>query len=78
MARIEGLEARGLFLRFVYWLTRRKVGTVVEPVRVLAHHPTLLMGVGHMERAFEKSRHVDSTLKSLVQVRAAAMIGCPF
>ena len=78
MARVAGLEARGIFLRFVYWLTRRKLGKVVEPVRVLAHHPTLLMGVGHMERAFEKSRHLDKSLRSLVQVRAAAMIGCPF
>lgn len=36
------------------------------------------MGAGHFERALEKSRLVPAHVKSLAQVRASQMIGCPF
>ena len=45
MSRIPGAEQSkqgflsGFFTRFVYALTRRKLGRVVMPVQVTAHHP---------------------------------------
>jgi hypothetical protein len=46
MARIEGVpEGANPFVRIVYALTRRKVGRMVEPVAVAAHHPRLLLGM---------------------------------
>ena len=78
MARIDGAPARGLFVRLVYFMTRRKVGRVVTPIQVTAHHRTLLFGYGMMEQAQMSSRRVDAALKSLASIRVATLVGCPF
>jgi hypothetical protein len=80
MARIAGVEASqaGWLVRIAYWLTRRKLGRVVLPVKITAHHPRLLRGVGAMEMAQDAARNVDARLKCLVQVKVAQQIGCPF
>lgn len=84
MPRISAadLKSKGLlvraFLRFLYAMTRRKVGRVVMPVQVMAHHPRILWGHGLLEDSLSRSRQVDEALKELVQVRVATLIGCPF
>lgn len=67
-----------LFLRFIFYLTRRKVGKVVMPVRVLANHPRILFGYGMMEDSLARSHLVAEVLKDLVQIRVATLVGCPF
>lgn len=84
MARIAGASAskggflRRLFVGTVYWLTRRKVGRLVMPVQVTAHHPTILWGYGQMEQCQLSSRLVDAKLKGLAELRVATLVGCPF
>ncbi len=79
MARIRGVEQGGsLLARAAFWMTRRKVGKVIRPVRVHALHTRLLTGYGQMEMAQEKARRLPAALKSLVHVRVAMRIGCPF
>lgn len=84
MARIAGASAgqggllRRLFVGIVYWLTRRRVGRVVMPVQVTAHHPTILWGYGQMEQSQLSSKLVDAKLKGLAELRVATLIGCPF
>lgn len=84
MARIAGASAsqggllRRLFVGTVYWLTRRKVGRVVMPVRVTAHHPAILWGYGQMEQSQLSSKLVDAKLKGLAELRVATLVGCPF
>ena len=80
MARIAGVEARGagLFVRFVYWMVKRKIGRVVEPLKVTAHHPRLLRAVGQMEMGQEAAKTVDAALKALVSLKTAMLVGCPF
>ena len=80
MARIEGVDSKraGLFVRLAYWFTKRKVGRVVEPVRIHAHHPRLLRGLAGMEMAQEAANAVDPLVKTLAQIRIATRIGCPF
>lgn len=82
MSRIEGRKPQGLFglvLRAVYFITRRKLGKVVMPVQVTAHHPRLLLlGVGPMEQALQGSQCVELTLKELCSIRVATLVGCPF
>ncbi len=79
MARIEGVKRGGsLLARLAFFFTRRKVGRVIQPVRVHALHGRLLMGYGQMEMAQEKASTVPITVKCLAQVRAAMVIGCPF
>ena len=80
MARIEGVEARqaGLFVRFAYWLARRKLGRVVAPVKITAHHPRLLRAMAAMEMGQEAARSVEASLKMLAQIKVAMLVGCPF
>jgi hypothetical protein len=80
MARIQGLEPAkaGLFARFVYWLSRRKYGHVMEGVKIAAHSPTLLRSVARMEMAQAKLRAVDPALVALAEIKVATLIGCPF
>jgi hypothetical protein len=80
MARINGVEPRqaGWFVRFVYWMVRRKLGRVVLPIKIAAHHPRLLRSVGEMEAGQMAARSVGASLKSLASVKAAMLIGCPF
>lgn len=84
MARIVGAEPRkqgllsGLLTRLAYVLTKRKVGRVVIPVQIVAHHTRILWGHGQMELSLGASRLVDAGLKNLAQLRVATLIGCPF
>jgi hypothetical protein len=80
MARIPGVEPdqAGWLVRIAYWLAKRKVGRVVLPVQITAHHPRLLRGVGAMEMAQDAARTVDFKLKCLVQIKVAQQVGCPF
>lgn len=80
MGRIEGIDGKhaNLFTRLFYALVRRKIGRVPEPLRITAHQPKLLAGLGGMEMAQEAMRSVDQVVKALVQIKAAMLIGCPF
>ena len=84
MARIQGASAsqggllRRLFVGIVYSLTRRRVGHVIGPVQVTAHHPKILWGYGQMEQSQLGSKLVDHKLKGLAELRVATLVGCPF
>ena len=80
MSRLEGHAAQrpGLFARLVFFIARRKVGRVPQPLRVLVGNGALMMGVGAFETALEKSSYVPERTKSLAQVRVAMQVGCPF
>lgn len=78
MARLQGAEPKGLLTRIVYALTKRKVGRVVMPVQLVAHHPKILWGYGQMEQSLASSRLVDAAMKNLAQLRVATLVGCPF
>jgi hypothetical protein len=75
--KTKGLFTRG-FLRFIYFMTRRKVGRVVMPVQAMAHQPRVLWGYGMMEDSLAHCHLVDEALKELAQVRVATLVGCPF
>ncbi len=80
MARIQAVEPgqAGYFVRFFYWMVRRKIGRVVLPIKITAHHPRLLRSIGEMEAGQLAARTVESALKSLALVKTAMLIGCPF
>jgi hypothetical protein len=66
MARMNGLEPQqaGWYTRLVYWFVRRSVAKVtgrsrlVEPVKIVAHHPCLLKAYGQMEMGQEQARRL--------------------
>ena len=84
MARIEGADPKkqgflhGLFTRVIYSMTKRKVGRVVMPAKIAAHHAKLLWGYGQMEQSMLGSHLVEDRLKNLGELRVATLVGCPF
>jgi alkylhydroperoxidase family enzyme len=48
----------------------------MEPVRVFAHHPKLLMGYGALELASERSGLLPTRLKHLAELRTGMICGC--
>lgn len=59
-------------------MCKRRLGRVIAPIRIKAHHPRLLRGYAHMELAQAAARSVPHSLKALVDVYVARLIGCPF
>jgi len=84
MARISGAPSnqggllRRLFVGLVYSLTRRRLGRVIVPIQVTAHHPRLFWGYLQMEQSQMGSKQVDAKLKGLAELRVATLVGCPF
>jgi hypothetical protein len=84
MARIPGvLNNQGgligrLFVGIVYRLTQRRLGRVIMPIQVTAHHPKILWGYAQMEQSQGGSKLVDHKLKGLAELRVATLVGCPF
>ena len=84
MARIPGALRnhggliRRTFVGIVYSLTRRRLGHVIMPIQVTAHHAKILWGYGQMEQSQASSKLVDHKLRGLVELRVATLVGCPF
>ena len=84
MARISGAPSnqggpiRRLFAGIVYWLTRRRLGHVIMPVQVTAHHSKIFWGYIQMEQSQAGSKLFDAKLKGLAELRVATLVGCPF
>lgn len=80
MTRIHGVPEKetGLIGRFAYRYSRRRFGRVLEPVRVTAHHSSVLLGGGAMELALDRSDLVDARLKKLAEIKVALVVGCEF
>ena len=84
MARISGASRNqgGLFRRLmvgtVYFLTQRRLGRVIMPIQVTAHHPRIFWGYLQMEQSQMGSKLIDAKLKGLAELRVATLVGCPF
>ena len=53
-------------------------GRVLTPQLVMAHRPEILLATAKLGQAIGASTVVASHLKTMVSVRAAQMVGCPF
>ena len=53
-------------------------GRVITPNLALAHRPEILFATAKLGQAIGASTVVEGRLKTLVSVRAAQMVGCPF
>jgi hypothetical protein len=84
MARIPGARSnqgnliRRLFVGIVYFLTQRRLGRVIMPIQVTAHHGKIFWGYIQMEQSQMGSYLVDPKLKGLAELRVATLVGCPF
>lgn len=79
-ARIAGVpdNRAGLLARGSYSYSRKVLGSVPDPLRVYAHHPTILGGYDALEFATGKADRVPEALKHLASTKAAAITGCEY
>ena len=76
MARIAGVrKGGGILARIAFFLCRRKVGKVVQPLRIYALHPRALLGYGQMEQAQKWLAQQESF--SVIMVKYASVIEEP-
>ena len=80
MARLEGISDSdaGLVTRQVFKAAKRKLGEVVDPLRIMAHCPPVMFAVAGFETAWGKAKSVDPVLKDLCQLKVSQMVGCVF
>ncbi len=55
-----------------------RFGALLEPVAVTAHHPEVLEAYLGFEVAFARATQLPARLRQLVNLKAAALLGCPF
>ena len=78
MPRIAPVSKPGLLTRIAYRVARRRFGDVPEPLTVWAHHRGVMLGVAGFEEAVVRWKALDRTCKSLAELRASQVIGCPW
>jgi alkylhydroperoxidase family enzyme len=78
--RIQGVQdgKGGLFARMAFQYSKREYGAVMDPTRVYALHPMLMMGYGALETATSRADRLPEDIKALAATKAAALAGCEF
>jgi hypothetical protein len=78
--RIEPLEDKQIswMLKPLTWMMKRRFGKVLNPIKAWAYRPGLTLAMAIFTQSVEASKVTDPTLKRMVCLRAAQMIGCVF
>ena len=76
MARISLDPPRTLSNRLASRFSRRRYGTVLDPVAAMGHNRPVGLAYGIFELQVERWRALDHGLKDLAVMMAAATIGC--
>ena len=76
MARISLDPPRTLSYRIASRFSRRRYGTVLDPVAAMGHNRRVGLSYGLFELQVERWRTLDHGLKDLAVMMAAATIGC--
>lgn len=79
-ARLEPIERpRSLLLRIGYWLSRRQLGKVMSPLKVVyARSPRIARAGFGLVRAMESGLSLDPELRLLVLTQSSLLNGCGF
>jgi len=78
--RITPIEhPRGLFTRFAYWMSKRQLGKVMTPMKVVfARIPRTVLSESTLVRVLEGGLTIDKDLQFLIQTHVATLNGCSF
>ena len=78
--RIQALEDKQIswLLKPFTWMMKRRFGKVLNPYKAWAYRPGLTITMSIFTQSVEASKVTNPTLKRLVCLRAAQMIGCVF
>ena len=78
--RIKGIDPQAApeSVKPVFQQSLDFFGRVITPNLVMAHRPEILLASAKLGQAIGTSDGVEGRLKTMVSVRAAQMVGCPF
>jgi hypothetical protein len=75
MQRISSVERPGSVLRAFYHVGERMFGAVPTPAKIMGHRVPLMLGLGSLYMAMERSGVVDPLLRALLNVHVARLYG---
>ena len=78
MARISEIDRPGLPLRLAYGIGKRMFGAVPTPQRIMAHRPSLMLGLGGLYGAIEWFGTTGAQLRALLNVYVASHYGSAY
>lgn len=88
MTRITGVSTNGasLGVKLAYFFTRRQLTkltgrtpeSMLEPLEMFAHIPSLLSAYGKLEQATSKLHYLDVRQRMLAELKAATMTNCEY
>ena len=77
MSRIDPPQNPGLLTRLTWRMAKRQAGgKLPEPIAVQGHNPRLMNGYGALELAFGGAKRAPKKLKTLMELKAGAIVGC--
>ena len=78
--RIEPLEENQMswMLKPLTWMMKRRMGKVITPFKAWAYRPGITLWMSIFMQSIESSKVTPETLKRMVCLRAAQMVGCVF
>jgi alkylhydroperoxidase family enzyme len=76
MARIPLAPPATPLTRVAAWVSRRRYGTVLEPLAAVSHNPRVMLTYARYEGSVARWNRVDQHLKTLAVMASAASIGC--
>jgi alkylhydroperoxidase family enzyme len=79
-SRIRPLEEAEVSFsaRPLYLASKRLFGRILTPLKVQARRPAIAWTSNMLGMAIERSGKIEARLRTLVQLRAAQLIECPF
>ncbi len=80
MARLEGVDPKrtSFLMRWVFRKVHKLLGKDLTPQRISARVPRVFWANAMMEYLFGQKAKVPLRARSIVQLRTASRIGCPF
>ena len=75
MAGITEVERPGLAVRMFYRIGKAMFGKVPTTERLMAHRPSLMVGLGGLYASLEWFGRIEPTLRALLNVQVAALYG---
>jgi hypothetical protein len=78
--RIEPIEENQMswMLKPLTWMMKRRMHKVLNPFKAWAYRPGITFTMSIFQQSIESSKVTPPTLKRMVCLRAAQMIGCVF
>ena len=80
MPRVREITEEGddPLLKEIFAKEREAFGDLLNPTKVMAHCPPIMVAAKRLSAAVEKSNLLPAQLRALLYLRVATINGCPF